>query len=252
MTKTALVLRHVHFEDLGSFAQPLQAAGYSIRYSSVGDPDFCSGDPLTPDLLVVLGGPIGVYEEEAYPFLAAERAFIATRVAARLPTLGVCLGAQLIAAALGARVFPSGIKEIGFSRLTLTDAGRSSALRHFDGVDVLHWHGDTYTLPPGAANLASSALVEQQAFALGRSILGLQFHPEAETDQRFERWLVGHAAELAAAKIDPASLRNDAQRHGRALMNAAALMLRDWLAGAKIEMKSTDPSSIVAAPNSPR
>ncbi|MGK9337965.1 glutamine amidotransferase [Sinorhizobium meliloti] len=234
MTKTALVLQHVHFEDLGSFLEPLLAAGYSIRYSSVGDADFCSGDPLAPDLLVVLGGPVGVYEEEAYPFLAAQRAFLAARVASRSPTIGVCLGAQLIASALGARVFPSGIKEIGFSRLTLTDAGRSSPLRHLDGVDVLHWHGDTYTLPSGAANLASSALVEQQAFALGRNILGLQFHPEAETDQRFERWLVGHAAELAAAKIDPAALRLEAQKHGKALKDAAALMLRDWLAAAGI------------------
>ncbi len=67
MTKTALALGHVHFEDLGSFAQPLQAAGHSIRYSSVGDPDFCSGDPMAPDLLVALGGPIGVSEEESYP-----------------------------------------------------------------------------------------------------------------------------------------------------------------------------------------
>ncbi|MDI7863512.1 glutamine amidotransferase [Rhizobiaceae bacterium n13] len=228
--KTALILRHVHFEDLGSFAEPLQVAGYSVRYSNVGDPGFCSGDPLAPDLLVVLGGPVGVYDDKAYPFLAAERAFIAARLAARLPTLGICLGAQLIAAALGARVFPTGIKEIGFSRLTLTDAGRSGPLRHLDGVAVLHWHGDTYSLPCGAANLASSALVEQQGFAIGENVLGLQFHPEAETDQRFERWLVGHAAELAAAKIEPQALRNEARQHGEALKDAARMMLRDWLA----------------------
>lgn len=230
MTKTVLVLRHVHFEDLGAFAGPLEDAGYAIRYSDVGAPDFCTGDPLAPDLLVVLGGPVGVYEDGAYPFLAVERAFIAARLAAGMPTLGVCLGAQLIAAALGAEVFPTGLKEIGFSELTLTAAGRSGPLRHLAGVPVLHWHGDTYALPPRATNLASSLLVEQQAFSLGRHVLGLQFHPEAETGDGFERWLVGHAAELAAAKIDPPTLREDARRHGPHLREAARLMLREWLA----------------------
>lgn len=231
MLKKVLVLRHVHFEDLGAFHEPLQAAGYDIRYSSVGDGDFCLGDPLAPDLLVVLGGPIGVYEDEAYPFLAVERAFVATRLAKKRPTLGVCLGAQLIAAALDARVFPTGLKEIGFSELILTEAGKASPLRHLAGVAVLHWHGDTYTLPENATNLAASALVEQQAFSIGRSVLGLQFHPEAETDQRFERWLVGHAAELSAAGIDLGVLRDDAKKHGQCLRDAARQLLAEWLAG---------------------
>ncbi|PLP58728.1 glutamine amidotransferase [Mesorhizobium loti] len=231
MAKTALVLRHIHFEDLGAFHEPLQAARYDIRYSNVDDADFCHGDPLTPDLLIILGGPVGVYEDQAYPFLAAERAFIAARLAQRRPTLGVCLGAQLIAAALGARVFPTGLKEIGFSELTLTEAGKTSPLRHLAGTAVLHWHGDTYTLPQDASNLAASALVEQQAFSIGRSVLGLQFHPEAETDERFERWLVGHAAELSAAGIDLAGLRRDAQQHGQPVRRAARLLLADWLEG---------------------
>lgn len=231
MTKTVLVLRHVHFEDLGAFHEPLRATGYDIRYSDVGDADFCRGDPLAPDLLVILGGPVGVYEDEAYPFLAAERAFIATRLGKKRPTLGVCLGAQLIAAALGAQVFPTGLKEIGFSELTLTEAGKISPLRHLAGVSVLHWHGDTYTLPQDAANLATSALVEQQAFAIGHSVLGLQFHPEAEMDERFERWLVGHAAELSAAGIDLGALRRDAQQYGPRLGEAARQLVADWLAG---------------------
>lgn len=231
MTKNALILRHVHFEDLGVFREPLQAAGYDIRYSDIGDTDFCAGDPAAADLLVVLGGPIGVYEDEAYPFLARERAFIAARLAEERPTFGICLGAQLIAAALGARVFPTGLKEIGFSELILTEAGKASPLRHLSGVAVLHWHGDTYTLPETATSLATSALVEQQAFSIGHSVLGLQFHPEAETDTRFERWLVGHAAELSAAGIDPAGLRQDALQFGSRLCQAARLLLADWLSG---------------------
>lgn len=228
MSKIALVLRHVHFEDLGSFAEPLTMSGYDIRYSDVGTMDFCKGDPSAPDLLVVLGGPVGVYDE-AYPFLDTERAFIRTRLSAGLPTLGICLGAQLIAAALGEKVFPAGIKEIRFSKLALTEAGRSSPLRHLQDIAVLHWHGDTYSLPLGAMNLASSDLVEQQAYSIGPNILGLQFHPEVETDGKFERWLVGHAVELTATKIDPSSLRRNAQEHGQRLRVAAQLMLRDWL-----------------------
>ncbi|NKL00235.1 glutamine amidotransferase [Rhizobium leguminosarum] len=230
MNKTALILRHVHFEDLGSFAEPLTASGYTIRYSDVGDMDFCKGDPCSPDLLIILGGPIGVYDG-AYPFLGTEMDFVRARLSAGLPTLGICLGAQLIAAALGERVFPTGIKEIGFSKLALTEAGRSSPLRRLKDVAVLHWHGDTYSLPLGAVDLASSDLVEQQAFSIGSNILGLQFHPEAETDKRFERWLVGHAVELATAKVNPSSLRQDARKYGPRLREAARLMLRDWLDG---------------------
>lgn len=229
MTKTALVLRHVHFEDLGSFSLPIRQAGYDVRYTDVGDPDFPPGDPHDPDLLIVLGGPIGVYEEKLYPFLVPERAFIAARLEARRPLLGLCLGAQLIAAASGARVFPSGIKEIGFKPVFLTAAGGESPLRHLEGTPVLHWHGDTYSLPAGAANLASSDLVEQQAFAIGRDILGLQFHPEADCGERFERWLVGHAAELAGAGIDVNALRRDARAYGPALREASERMITEWL-----------------------
>ncbi|GGF68302.1 GMP synthase [Azorhizobium oxalatiphilum] len=230
MSKTALVLRHIHFEDLGSLSQPIGDAGYAIRYSDVGQPDFLAGDPAEHDLLIVLGGPIGVYEEESYPFLAREKAFIAQRLARGLPTLGICLGAQLIAASLGASVCPSGLKEIGFSPLILTDAGENSPLRHLRDIPVLHWHGDTYDLPAEAELLAATAIIRQQAFRIGASILGLQFHPEADCGPAFERWLVGHAHELAAAQVDIRLLREDAGRLGERLGKAAHLMMRDWLA----------------------
>lgn len=230
MTRNALVIRHIHFEDLGCFGDVLEDAGYDIRYTNVGDADFCQSDPLAPDLLVILGGPVGVYET-VYPFLDTERDFIRTRLEAGLPTLGICLGAQLIAAALGEKVFATGLKEIGFSELSLTEDGKAGPLAHLEGVVVLHWHGDTYCLPKTAKNLASSSLVEQQAFAIGANILGLQFHPEAETDERFERWLVGHAAELSAADIDIVALRRDAQTNGPRLRQAAQAMLGEWLSG---------------------
>lgn len=229
MPKTVLALRHVHFEDLGTFRLPLERAGFIIRYMTVGDADFPGEDPVEPDLLVILGGPVGVYEDRRYPFLEIEREFIAKRLRADRPTLGICLGAQLIAAALGAPVFPTGLKEIGFARIDLTDAGRASPLRHLEGVPVLHWHGDTYDLPWGATNLASTPLVQQQAFSIGKTVLGLQFHPEAETGPNFERWLVGHAAELTGAGIDIPGLRQDADRYGHRLGQAAGALLEEWI-----------------------
>lgn len=229
MSKTATVLRHVHFEDLGSLYPILASRGFSVTYRDVGAADFLDFDPLQPDLLIVLGGPIGVYESDAYPFVVPERELIARRLAAWRPTLGICLGAQFIAAALESRVFPAGGKEIGFAPVALTRAGAHSPLRHLEGVPVLHWHGDTYELPRGATNLASAPLVEQQAFVLGTTVLGLQFHAEVDARTDFERWLVGHAAELAAARIDLPKLRADAERHGAALVAAAQRVFSEWL-----------------------
>ena len=230
-TKTALAIRHVHFEDLGVFEDVLRSAGYIVRYHDVGLDDFDGLDALAPDLLAVLGGPIGVYETGAYPFIEGELRLMGTRLAAGLPTLGLCLGAQLIAAALGARVAPMGHKEIGFSPLTLSDAGHAGPLRHLDGVPVLHWHGDAFEIPKGAQNLASTALCPTQAFAMGRNILGLQFHPEVDAIAGIERWLVGHAAELAAAGMDPQRLRAEAADQGLGLREAAKRLLAEWLAG---------------------
>ena len=231
MLKTAVVIRHVHFEDLGTFEAVLTAAGYRIYYYDLGMNELWTVDPAVPDLLVILGGPVGVYEARAYPFLEEERQLLETRLAARRPTLGICLGAQQIAAALGARVAPMGRKEIGFSPLAVTEDGRLGSLRHLEGVPVLHWHGDAFEIPQGATSLATTALCATQGFAVGPNILGLQFHPEVDACAGIERWLIGHAAELAAAGIDPRVLREDARRCGPALREAARKMCTEWLQG---------------------
>lgn len=225
--RTAVAIRHIAFEDLGSFAAPMEAAGYRIRYVDAATEGVAGLDPLAADLLVVLGGPVGVYDAERYPFLADERALLRRRLAADLPTLGICLGAQLIAAALDARVYPSGGKEIGWAPMTMTAEG-ADLLAPLDGVPVLHWHGDTFDVPAGCTRLASTAQTPNQAFARGEHILGLQFHPEVPGGG-FERWLVGHAAELDAAGIDPRALRNDAARHAASLERAAGAWMADWL-----------------------
>ena len=185
-TPTVLVIRHLLFEDLGIFAPVLTESGYRIDYVDAGidriDPDAV----YDADLLVVLGGPIGVGDQRAYPYLTDEIAAIAERIDRGLPTLGVCLGAQLIASALGARVYPNRHKEIGWSPLQLTAAGQASCLRHLADVPVLHWHGDTFELPEGSAHLASSSVYPHQAFSVGSHALALQCHPEAQL-QDFER-----------------------------------------------------------------
>ncbi len=221
MTKTCVALRHLAFEDLGAFAQPLAEAGYGIRYRDAGiDP---LDDLIETDLVVVLGGPIGVYQTDLYPFLEDEIAALRARLAAGRRTVGICLGAQLLAAALGARVYPGSGPEIGWAPVTA-----SGPLQALSGVPLLHWHGYTYDLPTGAVHLAATERYAQQAFAVGDHVLAFQFHPEVGPDG-FERWLIGHAAELAHAGIDPRALRRDAQAFGPAAIAAGRACLAAWL-----------------------
>lgn len=228
MSKTALAIRHVAFEDLGIFGPMLAERGYAVRYLDAGV-DVLNVDTLTePDLVVVLGGPIGVYDTDSYPFLVAEREAIAARLRQYKPTLGICLGAQLMARALGAEVASTGRAEIGYAPLTLTEDGRSSVLAGLGSVPVLHWHGDQFNIPNGASRLAETPGFPNQAFAIGPHILGLQFHLEAD-DQQIERWLIGHAHELWTRGIDARTIRRDAAKYGPELAAAARGVLAAWL-----------------------
>jgi len=231
-SKSVVALRHIHFEDLGHFSPALKRKGYGLTYYDIGIDHLEKLDPLAADLLIVLGGPIGAYEEQQYPFIHEELAFLTRRLAANRPTLGICLGSQLIARALGARVYPMGIKEIGFSPISLTTEGMHSCLFPFarDGT-VLHWHGDTFELPHGATHLASTEICPNQAFAYGPNVLGLQFHAEVSA-RHFERWLIGHACELAGAGVSIADLRASALHHAPMMAVKAEALLDRWLGGA--------------------
>ncbi len=227
--KTTLALRHVEFEDLGILDPILRWRGHDLSYVDVPTADLSDLHPLSADLWVVLGGPIGAMDDGNYPFLSTETELIKARLAAGKATLGICLGAQLMARALGARVYPGKAKEIGWAPVSLSSAGYASCLRHLADTPVLHWHGDTYDLPEGAVNLASTAVTAQQAFSSGSHALALQFHAEA-AGPALERWFVGHTLEISTTKgADVISLRGDTQRCSAALTQRGELLFNDWL-----------------------
>ena len=228
--KRAAAIRHVHFEDLGAFEPALRNAGYSIRYCDIAV-EAISHDIGNADLLIVLGAPIGAYEDGKYPFLLDELSLLESRIAAARPVLGVCLGAQLMARALSARVYPGRAKEIGWAPLRLTESGRQSSLNRLDGIPVLHWHGDTFDLPQGAERLAETAVTPNQAYAYGATALALQFHVEVEANG-FERWLIGHTVEIGTVPgLSVQALRRDTAALAGVTAAQGVRMLQDWLAG---------------------
>lgn len=231
-SRLALVLSHIAFEDLGTFETPLRQRGFEIESVLGATASFPLPQAESCDLLIVLGGPMGVYEQQEYPFLTDEIALIRQRLAARKPTLGICLGAQLMATALGARVYPGANgKEIGWFPLhpvpnQAPPAWFSPLLA--SGLNLFHWHGDTFDLPPGSLPLASSKLYASQGFAIDNFALALQFHPEV-TAPGLESWYEGHAAELTRAGISIPALRSAALQHAPALEETAHRFLNLWL-----------------------
>jgi len=196
------VLIHAEPETPGLIGECLARRGMEMEivrgYAGEAIPKSMDGR----DALLVMGGPMGVYEQDRHPFLKGEIGLIGDAIRVGKPVLGVCLGSQLLAAALGAKVAPAR-KEIGWYPVTLTDAAASDSL--WGDVDrsitVFHWHGDAFELPPGAVPLASSALTPYQAFRHGRAAYGLLFH--MEMDETMVRAMVTtFGDELREAKAD--------------------------------------------------
>lgn len=227
--RSAVALRHVAFEDLGLLAPIMEREGWNVSFCEAPVDDLSHSSIRDADLLIVLGGPIGVYETESYPFIVREIALIEHRLGRDLPTLGICLGAQLMAKALGSRVYAGHYKEIGWGSVSLTEAGSASCLAPLGGgMPVLHWHGDTFDLPAAATRLAANENYENQAFACGTHALALQFHLEADPRQ-LEEWYVGHAVELAAAGISVTPLRAKTAELSDVLGPQADGVFTNWL-----------------------
>jgi len=187
------VLQHVHFEGMGSIESWLSERGAEIQFTRLFDSPILP-DPEHPDLIVAMGGPMSVNDEADLPWLKQEKSFISTAIGAGKAVLGICLGAQLIASALGARVYPGPQKEIGWFDIEST-SNSPDLFRFPTRATVFHWHGETFDLPPGASRLASSAGCENQAFQIGRRVMGLQFHLET-TPQSAQSLIVNCRDEL--------------------------------------------------------
>ncbi|RTL86144.1 MAG: glutamine amidotransferase [Hyphomicrobiales bacterium] len=227
-----VAISHVAFEDLGTLGVELTRRAVAVEWVDATTADFSVLDATSPGLVVILGGPIGVYEIEAYPFLREEIEFIRRRLEARRPTLGICLGAQLMAQARGAQVYPGARgKEIGWGAVmpeTTMSADAAFCRLLAEAPSMFHFHGDTFDLPAGARRLASSSRYPNQAYAIDDYALGLQFHPEVTADA-LERWYVGHACELAAEKVDIMALRKAGRELAPKLEQAALRFWRSWI-----------------------
>jgi GMP synthase (glutamine-hydrolysing) len=187
-------LQHVPFEGLASIRGWIERGGHTVGctrlYAGDGLPR-----PDALDLLIVMGGPMGVHDVGDHPWLAAEKAFLRAAIDAGKRVLGICLGAQLIADVLGARVYPNRQKEIGWFPVTRADGAEDTPFGRLLPATFMafHWHGDTFDLPPGAVHLGHSAACRNQAFAVGERILGLQFH--LETTPESARELIEHGGD---------------------------------------------------------
>jgi len=191
-------LQHVPFEGLGSIEAWLRQKQYAITCTR-----FFAAENLPPpndvDLLIVMGGPMSANDEKEFPWLITEKAFLRQGIQSGKSVLGICLGAQLIANAMGARVYRNRYKEIGWFPVQGVPSHNNSFFRFPPTFEAFHWHGETFDLPPRAVRLASSEGCENQAFQLGRSVIGLQFH--LETTPATARELVANCrAELLPSK----------------------------------------------------
>jgi GMP synthase (glutamine-hydrolysing) len=227
-----LTLQHIECEDLGTFELPLKERGFQPHLIAPFKGDILPEDLKEFKALIILGGPIGVYEQDKYPYLKKEILLIRKALNLALPTLGICLGAQLLAAAAGATVYKGKAKEIGWFKISLTDDGLHDYALHVLGKEpfVFQWHGDTFELPEGSIRLASSVLFKNQAFRIGDATYGLQFHLEV-TEKMIKEWLAEYEQEVNSLQelIDPDKILRESQEMAAALTTCSKEFLSRFL-----------------------
>lgn len=214
-----LVFQHDPFEDLGFFGEVLEKQGADYRVVRLFHGEMPAEEWEHVRALIILGGPMNVDEEDGFPFLRWEKRIIRAAIDEAVPILGICLGAQLIATALGTPVFHGPVKEIGWSPISITPHGQVDSLLGYlpETATVFQWHGDGFDLPAGAIRLASSAHYGTQAFRLGKTIYGLQFHLEV-TPPMIERWIEERSKDLALAPyVLPEKILADTQSYALTL-----------------------------------
>jgi GMP synthase (glutamine-hydrolysing) len=226
-----LVFQHDPFEDLGFFAEVLEKHKTGFRTIRLFHGETPNEDWGRARALLILGGPMSAGDEECYPFLRWEKTIIRAAIQEEVPVLGICLGAQLIAAALGTNVYPGPLKELGWHPISITPHGSVDSLLGYlpEKPIVFQWHGDSFDLPPGALRLASSVYYENQAFRVGRKVYGLQFHLEV-TPPMIKRWIHARCKDLAQfAYISPDKLMADTQTYFPTLKYYAERVLTEFL-----------------------
>lgn len=231
------IIQHMECETPGTITEVLDRAEIETRTIHVylGEAIVSSLEGI--DGLIVMGGAMGVYDADKYPFLNDEIALIRKSVSLKLPVLGICLGAQLIAAALGGEVQAGKEKEIGWHPVFLTDEGLLDPIfgtigRGFTGLEntfaAFSWHGDYFTLPPGTVRLAYSELSQCQAIRYGSNVYGLQFHPEVTVDI-VRDWVVQFGAELVETGIDGRSVIDGTTDNIVSLHTLATDLVDGWI-----------------------
>jgi GMP synthase-like glutamine amidotransferase len=226
-----LVFQNEECEHLGVFSKILNENNISYQYIKLYE------EEEIPNLndysaIIILGGPMNVYEERKYPFLKKENSSIKEALKINKPMLGICLGAQIIARAAGAKVYPAKRKEIGWFTIDLTVEGRDDTV--FKGLErqlsVFQWHGDTFDMPTESKKLATSNLIPNQAFSIGETTYALQFHLEV-TKQMISEWVNRYANELASLKeeVDTDKMMKYSEQYIQPLNKHASLLFLNFL-----------------------
>ncbi len=228
-----IAIQHVHCETLGIIEAVLAGSGLRPRHVKVFEEEPVPHEMEGAAGLIVMGGPMGVYEQQRYPHLSNEMRLIENALKEERPVLGVCLGSQLLAAVLGAKVYPGPQKEIGWYDVTLEETAAGDPVwspgcaefgRRFT---ALHWHGDQFELPREAVRLASSQVTENQAFAHGRGAYGILFHMELSASSVAE-WTDVFAEELRDAHLDGEEIRASTGNHLPALHRIGRSVFTQW------------------------